>query len=117
MLSRLPALEDGGAYGALAALPGHPHLKERLLAKQLAALDELIMQLQGYLGDMQVGSCKDSRGLQACARWQSGGVQLGAGAALSAAAAQCSSGRSGGLPFSSSLRAAGLSCVLSWLLD
>ncbi|KAI7843555.1 hypothetical protein COHA_002797 [Chlorella ohadii] len=53
VLSRLPALEDGGAYGALAALPGHPHLKERLLAKQLAALDELIMQLQGYLGDMQ----------------------------------------------------------------
>lgn len=73
VLSRLPALEDGGAYGALAALPGHPHLKERLLAKQLAALDELIMQLQGYLGDMQVGVSKDSGGLQACAWWRSGG--------------------------------------------
>ena len=56
VLARLPALEDASAYGALAALPGHPHLRERLLAKQLAALDGLIQQLQGYLGDMQVGA-------------------------------------------------------------
>ncbi|PRW32645.1 hypothetical protein C2E21_8234 [Chlorella sorokiniana] len=54
VLSRLPALEDARAYGALAGLPGHPQLKERLLAKQLSALDGLILQLQGCLGDMQV---------------------------------------------------------------
>ena len=53
ILARLPALEDARACGALAALPGHPQLRERLLAKQLAALDSLIVQLQGCLEDMQ----------------------------------------------------------------
>ena len=50
---RLPALEDAGSYGALAALPGGG-LPQRLLAKQLAALDGLIVQLQECLEGMQV---------------------------------------------------------------
>lgn len=52
--SRLPALEDPAAYGTLAALPGAAALQQRLLGKQLAALDELIVQLQQGLEDMQV---------------------------------------------------------------
>jgi hypothetical protein len=50
---RLPALEDAGSYGALAALPGGG-LPQRLLAKQLVALDDLIMQLQECVEGMQV---------------------------------------------------------------
>jgi len=53
---RLPALEDESAYGALPAVAA-PGLPQRLLAKQLAALDELIVQLQECLEEMQVGGC------------------------------------------------------------
>lgn len=51
-MTRLPALEDAGAYGALAQLPA-PRLQQRLLAAQLAALDALIVQLQQGLRGMQ----------------------------------------------------------------
>ncbi|KAL4421446.1 hypothetical protein ABPG75_010737 [Micractinium tetrahymenae] len=52
--ARLPALEDPSAYGALPAAAAGPGFQQRLLAKQLAAMDELIVQLQGCLADMQV---------------------------------------------------------------
>lgn len=58
--ARLPALEDPAAYGTLLAAAIAPGLQQRLLAKQLAALDELIMQLQGCLRDMQVGAAAGS---------------------------------------------------------
>ncbi|KAI3423863.1 hypothetical protein D9Q98_009697 [Chlorella vulgaris] len=50
IISRIPALEDPGSYGVLAALPNLPTL---LLSKQLQALDELIVQLQDCLDDAQ----------------------------------------------------------------
>ncbi len=53
IISRIPALEDPGSYGVLAALPNLPAL---LLSKQLQALDELIVQLQDCLDDAQVRS-------------------------------------------------------------
>ena len=52
--ARLPALEDPGAYGALAALPA-PNFPQRLLAAQLAAVEGLLAELQGALEGMQVG--------------------------------------------------------------
>lgn len=59
--ARLPALEDPTAYGELPAAAAAPGFQQRLLAKQLAAMDELIVRLQGCLADMQVG-CGSSPG-------------------------------------------------------
>lgn len=57
---RLPAVEDPAAYGALAALPAAAGgaLQQRLLAKQLAALEALIEQLQEAVEDMQASGGK-----------------------------------------------------------
>ncbi|KAL4432190.1 hypothetical protein ABPG77_005952 [Micractinium sp. CCAP 211/92] len=52
--ARLPALEDPAAYVALPAAAVAPGFQQRLLAKQLATMDDLIVQLQGCLEDMQV---------------------------------------------------------------
>ena len=53
--ARLPALEDPAAYGALAALPAAAGgaLQQRLLAKQLAAVEQLLGQLQEAVEGMQ----------------------------------------------------------------
>ena len=52
--ARVPALEDPSAYGLLPAAAAAPGLPARLLAKQLEALQGLILQLQECLSGMQV---------------------------------------------------------------
>ncbi|PSC75596.1 nucleolar MIF4G domain-containing 1 [Micractinium conductrix] len=51
--ARVPALEDPSAYGLLPAAAAAPGLPARLLAKQLEALQGLILQLQECLSGMQ----------------------------------------------------------------
>ena len=88
---RLPALEDAGSYGSLAALPGGG-LPQRLLAKQLEALDGLIMQLQECVEGLQV------RPLRGCFGRKSGskrGRQMWAPQAAGEAAGEPRSQRCG----------------------
>lgn len=67
--ARLPALEDPAAYGALSAAATAPGLPQRLLAKQLAAMDGLIIDLQGCLEGMQAAADDMEWQAQQAQRW------------------------------------------------